>query len=136
MRLFLDANVLFTAAHNPGGKAALVIGLGKRGHWVLATSPYASEEARRNLARKFPESLDELDSLLQGIPLVEHHSGLRFPTTLAEKDRPIFQAAVACAATHLLTGDLKDFGPFMNRPGETLDITVQTVSDFLRHTLK
>ena len=24
MRLFLDANVLFTAAHNPNGKAALV----------------------------------------------------------------------------------------------------------------
>ena len=28
MRVFLDANVLFTAAHNPRGKAALVITLG------------------------------------------------------------------------------------------------------------
>ena len=136
MRLFLDANALFTAAHNPGGKAALVIGLGRRGHWALATSLYASEEAQRNLARKFPESLDDLNSLLQGVSLVEHHPGLRFPANLAEKDRPIFQAAVACGATHLLTGDLKDFGPFMNRPGETLGITVQTVSDFLRHTLE
>ena len=49
MRLFLDANVLFTAAHNPRGKAALVIELGRQGHWDLYSSAYALEEARRNL---------------------------------------------------------------------------------------
>ena len=136
MRLFLDANVLFTAAHNPGGKAALVIGLGRRGHWTLATSLYAAEEARRNLAHKFPGALDNLNLLLQNIPLVEHPPGLRFPPALVEKDRPIFQAAVVCGATHLLTGDLKDFGPFMNQPEETLGIVVQTVADFLENTLE
>ena len=133
MRLFLDANVLFTAAHNPQGKAALVIRLGRRGHWALATSRYAAEEARRNLMRKFPRSVDDLSTLLQDIPLVEHHHGLRCPAALARKDRPIFQAAVSCDATHLLTGDLKDFGPFMNQPEETFGITVRTVADFLRH---
>jgi len=30
--LFLDANVLFTAAHNPSGKAALVLELGTLGY--------------------------------------------------------------------------------------------------------
>ena len=30
-RLFLDANVLFTAAHNPSGKAALIIELATMG---------------------------------------------------------------------------------------------------------
>lgn len=54
MRLFLDANVLFTAAHNLGGKAALVIDLGDRGHWEVYSSGFAVEEARRNLQRKFP----------------------------------------------------------------------------------
>ena len=102
MRLFLDANVLFTAAHNPNGKAALTIELGKRGHWALATSLHASEEARRNLARKFRRSLDGLNALLRDIPLVELRPGLPFPAALAEKDRPIFQAAVTCQATHLL----------------------------------
>ncbi|MEN8214740.1 MAG: DNA-binding protein, partial [Pseudomonadota bacterium] len=63
MRLFLDANILFTAAHNPGGKAALVIELGVHGHWELVSSPYAMEEARRNLERKFPHALDTLNSL-------------------------------------------------------------------------
>lgn len=119
MRLFLDANVLFTAAHNPSGKAALVIELGKEGYFALATSLYASEEARRNLERKFPQSSGRLDSLLRSIPLVPHPPDLPFPPTLAGKDRPIFQAAVAWDATHLLTGDPKDFGPFMNRPEET-----------------
>ena len=132
MRLFLDADVLFTAAPNPRGKAALTIELGKEGYWTLATSRYASEEARRNLERKFPRSQESLNSLLRGIHLVEHRPQLRFPAGLAEKDRPIFQAAVASGATHLLTGDLKDFGPFMNRPEETFGILVQTVADFLR----
>ena len=132
MRVFLDADVLFTAAHNPQGKAALVIELGGRGYWALATSRYALEEARRNLDRKFPQSLDGLKSLLRGVRLVEHRPALRFPTALAEKDRPIFQAAVAWDATHLLTGDMKDFGAFMNKPEETFGIVVQTVADFLR----
>ena len=134
MRLFLDANILFTAAHNPRGKAALTIELGKEGHWTLATSLYALEEARRNLERKFPRSREGLNSLLQGIRLVEHRPNLRFPPGLAEKDRPIFQAALACDATHSLTGDLRDFGPFMNRPEETFGIMIQTVADFLRST--
>ena len=136
MRLFLDANILFTAAHNPNGKAALTIELGKRGHWALATSLYASEEARRNLVRKFPRSLDGLNALLRDIPLVEPRPGLPFPATLAERDRPIFQAAVTCQATHLLTGDLKDFSPFMNRPEETSGILVQSVAEFLGSVLE
>ena len=65
------------------------------------------------------------------IELTEHHPGLRFPPALAEKDRPIFQAALACGATHLLTGDLKDFGAFMNQAEKTFGVLVQTVADFL-----
>ena len=39
---------------------------------------------------------------------------------------------MASGATHLLTGDLKEFGPFMNRPEETFGILIQTVANFLR----
>ena len=59
MRVFLDANVLFTAAHNPRGKAPLVITLGSEGLVQLATSAYGREEARRNLERKAPDRLAE-----------------------------------------------------------------------------
>ena len=131
MRLFLDANILFTAAHNPRGKARLAIELGTQGNWVLFSSPYALEEARRNLDRKFPHALDDLDTLQQGVCLVGHRVGLGFPERLAQKDQPIFQAALACQATHLLTGDLKDFGPIMNQPENTFGICIQTVAEFL-----
>ena len=131
MRLFLDANILFTAAHNPRGKAALVIGLGRRGHWELCSSAYALEEARRNLAWKFPECLGALRALAEAVQFVEQEIAGVSPPRLAQKDQPIFRAAAACKATHLLTGDLKDFGPLMNRPQETSGIRIQTVSDFL-----
>lgn len=131
MRLFLDANVLFTAAHNPLGKAALVIQFEDRGSWKLFSSKFALEEARRNLERKFPDHLERLTTFESRIQFIEHQPNQAFPDGLAHKDQPIFQAALACRATHLLTGDLKDFGPFMNRPGETFGIRVQTVAQFL-----
>lgn len=135
MRLFLDANILFTAAHNPGGKAALVIELGIQGYWELFSSLYAMEEARRNLERKLPQTLDALTSLQRGIRLVKHQEGQSSLDGLAQKDQPIFQAALASRATHLLTGDLKDLGPFMNKPDNTCGICIQTVAEFLRKTL-
>lgn len=131
MRLFLDANILFTAAHNPRGKAALVIELGGSGHWALHSSRLAIEEARRNLELKFPQCLDRLRSLVRGVRQVEHRAALDYPEGLAAKDRPIFQAALACYASHLLTGDLKDFGRFLNRPEATLGVRIQTVAQFL-----
>ena len=133
MRLFLDANILFTAAHNPKGKARLVIELGTQGYWELFSSPYALEEARRNLERKFSRTLNDLGTLQHGIDLVEHHAGLAFPERLAQKHQPIFQAALACRATHLLTGDLRDFGPFINQPENTFGICIQTVAEFLNN---
>ncbi|GMQ84162.1 MAG: PIN domain-containing protein [Gammaproteobacteria bacterium] len=133
MRLFLDANILFTAAHNPKGKAFLVIELGSQGYWELFSSPYALEEARRNLERKFPRSLGDLGDFQHGIRLIEHLAGLGYPEGLAQKDQPIFQAALACQTTHLITGDLKDFGPFMNQPENTFGVCIQTVAKFLNH---
>ena len=131
MRLFLDANVLFTAAHNPEGKAALVIELGVQGRCTLFSSTYAKEEARRNLERKFPQCLNSLEIVQNDIDLVDHQTSLVYPKGLAKKDQPIFQAALICRATHLLTGDIKDFGRFMNQPEDTFNVCIQTVADFL-----
>ena len=131
MKLFLDANVLFTAAHNPNEKASLFIELGRQGLWSLATSEYAIEEAHRNLARKFPRSVERLEALLHSFEVVGHFPGLATPPTLSGKDRPIFQATVVCHATHLLTGDLKDFGPLLDCREKTSGILIQTVGAFL-----
>lgn len=131
-RLFLDANILFTAAHNPTGKAAFVIDLGQSGFWRLATSVYAAEEARRNLARKFPDGLLRLDAMLAAMAVMPDAPDLPCPDDLAEKDRPIFRAALACGADVLLTGDLRDFGFLMNAPEKTGGLLIQTVANFLQ----
>lgn len=130
-RVFLDANVLFTAAHNPAGKTALVIALGAKGKWEVVSSSYAAEEARRNIASKFPQSESRLRNLIESISIVASGSGADCPVKLPDKDRPIMEAAIRSRASHLLTGDLRDFGALMNKPRQTAGIVIQTVAEFL-----
>lgn len=77
-------------------------------------------EARRNLTANYPASLPNLETVLPSFTVVTRQTSAPFPAGLAEKDQPIFQAADGSRASHLLTGDLKDFGPWMNRPDLTL----------------
>jgi predicted nucleic acid-binding protein len=118
-RLFLDANVLFTAAHNPHGKASLVLELAAQGHWQALTSTYAAAEARRNVAHKFPDCSERLEQILADIETVGSGRAAICPLPLRDKDKPIFEAALLAGATHLLTGDIRDFGPFMNAAART-----------------
>jgi predicted nucleic acid-binding protein len=136
IRLFLDANVLFTAAHNPSGKAALIIDLGLQGNWEIVSSSYAIEEARHNISIKFPDYLERFEKLISAISVVPSRSGLDCPVPLPKKDRPILEAAIHCNATHLLTGDIKDFGPFMNRPRLTNGVVIQTASEFFNSFMR
>jgi len=131
LKIFLDANVLFTAAHNPSGKAALIVELGAQGHWQTLTSTLAIEEARRNLDIKFPDCLTRLESILSKVRVVSSVSGPICPIDLPAKDRPIFLTAVKCRATHLLTSDIRHFGPFLNNPSRTAGVSIMTVADFL-----
>jgi len=131
-RLFLDANVLFTAAHNPMGKAALVIEEGIRGRWALVTSRLAVDEATHNLRLKYPEVLPRLEPLLAAARVLPHRATRSCPVELPARDRPILRAALDCRATHLLTGDLTHFGPYVNRPELVEGLVIQTVGDFLR----
>jgi len=136
IRLFLDANVLFTAAHNPSGKAAFTVDLGAQGNWEVMSCSYAIEEARRNISIKFPDYLDRFETVISMITRVPSRSGRSCPIPLPEKDRPILEAAIQCKGTHLLTGDIKDFGPFMNNASLTGGVLIQTVSEFLEGFLK
>lgn len=131
-RVFLDANVLFTAAHNPSGKAAFLIELADAGAFVLFTSSYAREEAERNIIVKYPACAAVFTHLLQNITVVPVTSlSTDYPEILPTKDAPIFTAAVYCRATHLLTGDTKHFGSLMNQPDMCGGMIVMTVAQFL-----
>jgi predicted nucleic acid-binding protein len=126
-RVFLDANVLFSAAYREG---AGLLELWRRTDVRLLTSGYAAEEARRNLDT--PKRRDRLERLLAAIEVVVEAPSARLPDAvrLPEKDEPILRAAIAAGATHLLTGDIRDFGHlFGHRLGGLL---VQTPGAFLR----
>lgn len=135
-RLFLDANVLFIAAHRPEGKAAFLF-LAQEDRavvpapWQLLSSAYAVEEARRNLAAKFPAAMARWPALVQGLRIVAQPATASLALDLPEKDLPIWAAAEGARATHLLTGDLRDFGPHMNQPSLTGGVVIQTVGDYL-----
>jgi hypothetical protein len=134
-RLFLDANVLFTAVHRPQGKAAFLfqaldIGIDEP-VWQLLSSAYAIEEARRNLVAKFAAAAGSLDSLLTLVQVVAQPPVPSLALALPAKDMPIWAAAHGARSTHLLTGDLRDFGPYMNRPEATGGVVIQTVAEYL-----
>ena len=96
--------MLFTAAHNPDGKASLVIDLAAAGNWEVVTCAYCLAEARLNLEKKHPAALGRLNGILETVHLVPDVTGVQCTLLLPEKDRPVFASAQRCKATHRLRG--------------------------------
>jgi uncharacterized protein len=126
-RLFLDANVLFSAAYSRNSGLAR---FWKLPDVILCSSRYAVEEARINLdtaaqrerLRLLAAKLKLTDALEVGLSEI----------SLPEKDRPIFLAALAARATHLITGDLRHFGPFFGK--SVHGILILPPADYLKFT--
>ena len=120
MTVFLDANILFSGAL-PGSRMG----------WLLemlflratcVTNAYAIEEARRNLEIKAPKALKELEKL---VSKCERAGGVEFSSetvNLKAKDMPILGGAIDGEATHLLTGDERDFGALFGKSIEGVKI--------------
>lgn len=112
MRIFLDANILFSAAKTDGAVRQLLGLLGAAGHelWV---DGYVLEEARRNLAAKAPGAVPALETLVADLRTAEAQpadAGEVFSAQLPEKDRPVLAAAVRLGCEALVTGDRSHFG--------------------------
>lgn len=114
MRIFLDANILFSAAKSDGAVRRLLQLLQAQGHILVADS-FVVEEARRNLARKASGvALDSLEKLLT-VTEVEP-TGMGSPDQapwldwLPPKDRPVLAAAARLRCAVLITGDRTHFG--------------------------
>jgi uncharacterized protein len=118
-RLFLDANVIFTAAHNPDGNSRALFNLAAGQKIELISSRYALEEAARNIAVKFPECVAEFNHVIAGLVLVaepsQAESQLAAAQNLPSKDVPILAAAIGAGASILVTGDRRDFGPLYGK---------------------
>lgn len=115
LRIFLDANVLFSAARASGAMRQLLLALHAQGH-VLVVDTYVCTEAQRNLAAKAgAQALLDLDAIL---PMLETSGAKRSLSAAAaqaaqwlpEKDRPVLLAAIALRCDALVTGDKTHFG--------------------------
>src|ERR1700690_2604158 len=102
-RLFLDANVPFSAAYRPG---AGLLQLWKLKNAVLCSSHYALEEARINLVEE--DQRTRLTNLSRAFHSSEPpHHNLPREIIQPKKDFPIILAVIEARATHLLTGDVR-----------------------------
>lgn len=102
MRVFLDANVLFSAAKSNGAVREFLGLLLDAGHecWV---DHYVVSEARRNLGAKDPETLPVLETLLARFRICPVQVPGRAPadvTWLPERTGPCLRPRSVCVVTH------------------------------------
>jgi uncharacterized protein len=110
-RLFLDANVLFSAAYNIQSQ---LLKLWEFKDVSLCTSRYALEEARINLADE--SQRDRLADLSVALDyFAAQDMDVPLGISLPSKDVPIILAAIEARADFLLTGDFRHFGPYFGR---------------------
>ncbi len=111
-RVFLDANILFSAAYR---RESGLKQLWRISETQLLTSEYAVEEARRNLSDRYQRA--RLTRLVRKVEVVSEPTEHDLPKDLQlpEKDQPIFLAAFQASATHLITGDMTHFGPYFGQ---------------------
>jgi hypothetical protein len=112
MRIFLDANILFSAARSNGAVRRLLALLRTAGH-TLCADDYVAAEARRNLELKSPESGPAFDDMLAQIdvrPFEASELPPEIAARLPEKDWPVLGAAMRLGCDALVTGDRTHFG--------------------------
>lgn len=114
MKVFLDANVLFSASLSAQGTAQALLFVAQSTGVLCVTSDYAFAEAHRNLLAKVPHALPTFDLVA--------HLMLRVPEPAAAyvevaclarvvaKDAPVLGAALQCRADVFATGDVRHFG--------------------------
>lgn len=129
-RVFLDANVIFSAAL--GGESFTALwDLLRRGVITVCTSPQCIDEVQRNVMRKKPAALPRLEATLREVELVESPRELVAwaEAKLPEDDGWVLAGAVASGAEVLLTGNTRHFGWAMTR--DDLPLRVRTVRAYL-----
>jgi predicted nucleic acid-binding protein len=112
MRVFLDANILFSAAM-PDSPTRILLDIILR-HASVVTNEHAWEEARRNIEHKRPHLIAALNNLKPEIEFSSHFKEVDQPV-LPDNDQPIIGGAIASRCSHLWTGDKRHFGPLYGR---------------------
>lgn len=134
MRVFLDANVLFSASNAGSNISRLVKLLLEQG--TAVTSDFAIEEARRNIETKRPGWAAEFSTLAQSMEVVRSVQ-FPLPVTIADKDRPILCTAIRAGCHALVTSDRQHFGHLYDQSvqGATV-VTLLRLAEMLTEDLK
>lgn len=108
MRIFLDANILFSASADGSATRVLLDAALKYADECI-TCPHALEEAKRNIEAKRPQQSSGLEKILQCIS-VSNAFYIDLSINLPQQDIPILAGAIGAQCTHLWTSDKKHFG--------------------------
>lgn len=114
-KLFLDANVIFSATASTSGASRVLFELAEHNLLVLLSSTYALREVKLNVQIKLGEdhlpTLFSLISVLHAVddqPAPEKISN-QFKSLIVAKDLPILCSAYQQSVDWLITLDRKDF---------------------------
>ena len=119
MKIFLDANVIFSASNASSNMHAFITLISETHE--LVTSDYAYEEARRNIQAKREAWFTTFKNITKSMPQLPS-APLLHEIELVDKDRPILGAAISHECDYLLTGDKKDFGHLYGVKIETVTV--------------
>lgn len=136
MKIFLDANVVFSASLSEHGVAQALLIAAQDAQAQCVCSDYAWGEALRNLAAKAPQALPRL-ALIEALvarvpePAAVHVEAARRAGIVA-KDAPVLAAALQCRADLFATGDARHFGHrFGQRVEGVLVLSLRAALDHL-----
>jgi len=127
-RVFLDANILFSAAYGSRGLLQLWQ-RAREGKCLLLSSSYAVEEARRNLTD--PSQLESLERLLQDVQIVSE-AVPPYPVRwiYLKRTAPSFWPPLRQETDYFLTGDITHFGKFFGK--KVAGVKICRPKDYLR----
>jgi uncharacterized protein len=114
LKLFVDANILFSASLSEKGVAQALLVAAESVAARCVCSERAFAEAHRNLSIKAAQSMRNLELLSQIVARVPEPSTPHIEAARAagvvEKDAAVFGAALECGADWFITGDVRHFG--------------------------
>ena len=137
LKVFLDSNVIFSAAYSEKGKSRsyLFFELQNLNIIKIYISNLVKFESIHNIKIKKPEKLDFLNELLSKADIIEDVDVYyEFAKNLPENDRIILSSAVYHDIDFFITGNTKDFLTFYNK--KLKNTLILTPKDFLELTFE
>jgi hypothetical protein len=113
VRVFADANILFSAADGGSATRLLFDALRRKG-FELVTGTHVVEEAKRNLQLKRPVHAEGLQALLPHLE-ISGAFALIGNSGLPPQDVPVLCGAVGAGCSHLWTSDKRHFGTWYGK---------------------